>query len=355
MENKHLTYFKVENFKRFESLEVNNIGQFNLIVGDNNVGKTSLLESLLFNEENYNQFLSNFFNALAQVRKIPFTQDLKNIDVFDYISLYKKNKKKPITFNYEFNQNGKNNLSIESTTKSNLTERELQDLNIKNVIHQTSNFLVKIVQNNKSDLRYTTFNKEIGSFEPYYPLACFGLSYQHDLINFFSQISKRTSSYNFLIEQLKPSIPDIVSIELSNAIVQDFLILAIRELNVEELRPISFYGDGLNKFFRYLLEIYLCEGRRLMIDEIDTGIHYSRMKKSFIALFNLAKQNNVQIFATTHSKECIKYFKEALEDLGYQDNARVIKLAEHKNKMVKAYTYTFEQFEQSIDNDNEIR
>ena len=41
----HLTYFKVENFKRFDSLELTDIGQFNLVVGDNNVGKTSLLES----------------------------------------------------------------------------------------------------------------------------------------------------------------------------------------------------------------------------------------------------------------------------------------------------------------------
>ena len=51
METKHLSYFKVENFKRFDSLEVNDIGQFNLIVGDNNVGKTSLLEALLFDDE----------------------------------------------------------------------------------------------------------------------------------------------------------------------------------------------------------------------------------------------------------------------------------------------------------------
>ena len=46
MSKEHLTYFKVENFKRCDSLELTDIGQFNLIVGDNNVGKTSLLESL---------------------------------------------------------------------------------------------------------------------------------------------------------------------------------------------------------------------------------------------------------------------------------------------------------------------
>ena len=65
MPNQHLTYFKVENFKRFESLEVKNIGQFNLIVGDNNVGKTCLLEALLV-DENPQQLLDNFYIALSK-------------------------------------------------------------------------------------------------------------------------------------------------------------------------------------------------------------------------------------------------------------------------------------------------
>jgi len=33
MKENHLTYFKVENFKCFNSFEMNDIGQFNLIVG----------------------------------------------------------------------------------------------------------------------------------------------------------------------------------------------------------------------------------------------------------------------------------------------------------------------------------
>lgn len=354
MENQHLTYFKVENFKRFESLEINDIGQFNLIVGDNNVGKTSLLESLLFDETNYNQFLSNLFNTLIQVRKIPF-QDQRQLDTFDYVSLFAKNKMKAIAFDYQFLGNNKKKLSLQVVTKSTLNAQELNTLNIKTVIHQTSNFLVKIKSENSEDLRFTTFYKEVGTYGMYYPMACFGLSYQQDLINFFSEVSKTTSGLNFLLDELKSLIPDIESIEISSAIIKDFFILAIREKNFDELRPISFYGDGLNKFFRYLLEIFQCVGKRLMIDEIDTGIHYSRMKDSFKSLFNLSKQNNVQLFATTHSKECLQYYKEAIEELGFQNKARIIKLVEHKNKQVKAYTYNYEQFEHSLDHDNEIR
>ncbi|WP_165764121.1 AAA family ATPase, partial [Flavobacterium covae] len=61
MSNNHLTYFKVENFKKFDALEVKNIGQFNLIVGDNNVGKTCLLEALLVEVRIDDDFLSGLF------------------------------------------------------------------------------------------------------------------------------------------------------------------------------------------------------------------------------------------------------------------------------------------------------
>ena len=65
MENQHLTYFKVENFKKFDSLEVKDIGQFNLIVGDNNVGKTCLLEALLIDSDD-SSLLNSWINILKK-------------------------------------------------------------------------------------------------------------------------------------------------------------------------------------------------------------------------------------------------------------------------------------------------
>ena len=64
-QNKHLSWFKVENFKCFEAFEMENIGQFNLIFGDNNTGKTTVLEALLFDDENFNQFLDNLYSTLS--------------------------------------------------------------------------------------------------------------------------------------------------------------------------------------------------------------------------------------------------------------------------------------------------
>src|ERR1700689_4716553 len=52
MNENNITRFEVSNFKKFDHLVVENIGQVNLITGDNNVGKTTLLEALLFSDDN---------------------------------------------------------------------------------------------------------------------------------------------------------------------------------------------------------------------------------------------------------------------------------------------------------------
>ena len=44
----------------------------------------------------------------------------------------------------------------------------------------------------------------------------------------------------------------------------------------------------------------------LLYDEIDTGLHYSVMSDMWKLVVRTAIQNNVQVFATTHSLDCLK-------------------------------------------------
>ena len=61
---------------------------------------------------------------------------------------------------------------------------------------------------------------------------------------------------------------------------------------------------------------------------------------------------------TTHNEECIKYFKDVLEEdlLEMQKDVRNITLVENvKTKIVTAHTYDFEQLEHALNIGNEIR
>ena len=62
MPNEHLSNFKIKSFRQFENLELSNLGQFNLILGDNNMGKISLLEALMFTVD-FDTYLKNLIFA----------------------------------------------------------------------------------------------------------------------------------------------------------------------------------------------------------------------------------------------------------------------------------------------------
>jgi len=95
----HLKDFRVKNFKRFKDFELNDIGDFNIIVGDNNVGKSTLLEALLFDGN-----MDIFFLRLLQILKeknIYFKEKDEN-DVSNYLSLYYNKFSQSKTINFSF-------------------------------------------------------------------------------------------------------------------------------------------------------------------------------------------------------------------------------------------------------------
>lgn len=70
----------------------------------------------------------------------------------------------------------------------------------------------------------------------------------------------------------------------------------------------------------YLYQLRRCTGKPIFIDEIENGIHYSVIKDIIKSLISSAKQNNNQIFATTHSQDVIRAINEIdskNEDIAY--------------------------------------
>lgn len=159
-----------------------------------------------------------------------------------------------------------------------------------------------------------------------------------------------------IIEKLKILIPNIEDIQIS---LQGNAVPTLETIHIDSdtPMPLSVIGDGANKIFRILLEIAVRKNKRLMIDEIDTGIHYSRLKNFWRSILTFADAYNVQIFATSHNIECLKYFKETLEEpelSKFQERSRIFSMKDI-NSQLKVYTYTFPEFQNCIDINLEMR
>lgn len=75
--------------------------------------------------------------------------------------------------------------------------------------------------------------------------------------------------------------------------------------------PLKTFGDGVNRLFGITLS--LCNARNgvLLVDEVENGLHYSVQTEIWRSVFRLAKDLNVQVFATSHSWDCVRAFQEA--------------------------------------------
>jgi hypothetical protein len=69
--------------------------------------------------------------------------------------------------------------------------------------------------------------------------------------------------------------------------------------------PIGSMGDGLWRMLGLALALTRSEGGVVLIDEIDTGLHYSVMRDMWEMVMATAQRLNLQVFATTHSSDCI--------------------------------------------------
>lgn len=363
MEKQHLTYFKIENFKRFDSFEMSNLGQFNLIVGDNNVGKTSVLEALTF-DEHAPKLLTNFwgitsFRGTYRFQKIRFEpDDIQQTrfweSVFKHLDLPIK-----ITTN-----DLPSSIIIELRPHLDLSDQEKALVNKLIIPVIPTNWLkVSYIDGTKQFLNDRSIPMVPAYFEganlntkqdiikTYVPFIPANISYRADLLDlYYLFVNPDRSNRKELERNLKLFIPTLEEIR-PHKISTDQEVVGVTLLNSNTIYPLTYFGDGTVKYVRFLLEMFISRNQRLMVDEMGAGIHFTRLKLYWKTVLQLCAQYRVQLFATTHSLECQQAFIEALEDSEmqqYQKDARNISLIENKQGEVKAVTYDFAQFEYAL-------
>lgn len=340
MNENHFTSFKIENFKRFKSLELKNLGQFNLIVGDNNVGKTSLLEALLFDKDGY-QFVQNLVKVLR----------LKDIGLLSNIDLSLLHNKETSQYTEQLS------ISIEPTFyKEDLSDEFNESILPFSLYFDSSGQLIWRSKYEKKELGAKGINISIANGLMYRtPYIPFGFLNEDLAIVYSTYLQGDRNKKKRIIKASQIIIPDLEDFEIQIRRDGKPEILVHRKDKNSSI-PLSMFGDGTIKLFRILFEAVVFERKRLMIDEIDAGIHFSRMKGFWISILQIFKEVDIQLFATTHNLEFLKYYSEALEELKSEDLGRVISLSENfKTKEVNAFTLEFKEFNSALEIGNDIR
>jgi hypothetical protein len=96
--------------------------------------------------------------------------------------------------------------------------------------------------------------------------------------------------------------------------------------------PLRTFGDGVNRLFGIILS--LCNARNgvLLVDEIENGLHYSVQTEIWRTIFRLSNALNVQVFATSHSWDCVRAFQEAAAES--PEDGVLIRLSKNETKII---------------------
>jgi hypothetical protein len=353
-----LDSLEIHNFRAFSELRIERLGRVNLITGKNNVGKTCALEALrLFASpasvallssllESRDQFdagvmsesrgLSKEFElAIERVYGTPgATSELKGRSKFPVEHLFHRNALNSvpslpvITVGPITPSNRTVSLTIQEdqdTPNSLLTRRKLE------IRFDGEKFDVELHDAARIHA-FGVFEKPV----PHVPV-CFvgapGLG-SYDAGRLWDDIAL-TPQEAHVIEALRLISPAV-----------DGLIMKPIEKNSEgrvpfvklkgETQPVSLrsLGDGMNRIFGIALALVNAKDGLLLIDEVENGIHYSVQSEIWKTIFHLARLLNVQVFATTHSYDCIKAFDEAARES--EDDGVLIRLARRNDQILVA-------------------
>lgn len=344
-----LNSLEIKNFRALKDFTINQLGQVNLIVGKNNSGKSSVLEALRIYAGKANYKLLTEI-AKSHDEKYPIEKQyqegelnkIDNISPFqDFFSgrTFPKNIEDIIIIG-EINSLDKS-LSIQHTfireielTVTNEIGKKERRIHKSPVIFPSTNDFEKITSEGfivghygHSKTVLIDFNdlktnpRNTNSFYIGNTLPCSLIPTRYIAIDELADIwdvIALTEGESAIKQALKIILPEFENlIFVNNQRVysgENQRSAKVKITGLPHPVPLKSLGDGMLRVLQLILKIFPAQGGILLIDEFENGLHYSVQEEVWHLLFTLAKQLDVQIFATTHSWDCVSSFaKVAIE------------------------------------------
>ncbi|WNL30711.1 AAA family ATPase [Aliarcobacter cryaerophilus] len=286
---KHFEEIEIKKYRIFENFKINGFKKVNIFVGLNNSGKTTLLEAiyLLSIQNDMKSFfefikLKNKFNALdiswlkAHIQKGEIKGTFNSVNV-------------GVNINNGPTEEDIDKIDYETTIE---IESRVDDEKRISVMHLFGSKDPQLHFKNIKYLCSTMFKS------PYF--------YSHnDLLNShaISVEKKVLEDILVFIRKIDNSIEKIELIEHYG--VKRFSVTSSK---FDKAKDLTSYGEGLQRIFEIALSFAYCKNGILLIDEIETAIHKSLLIDFTEFIQKFAEKFNVQVFITSHSKECIDAF-----------------------------------------------
>ncbi|MRG91343.1 AAA family ATPase [Polyangium spumosum] len=284
---------EIERFRGFSRLALSDLGRVNLVVGENNTGKTSLLEAITL--------LAN----PGMIKGLPglFRANAGDVDERFYRWLPKHGA-------------------------------EVEQSELRAQTSDPSERRVLLVKGGSTSaagsesMEHAWQQGDIHLFhdKAFTRLFVHAVSVQHrspdSMVDAFAATVRAYDDEQLLVSLLNQVDGRIRSVRLDAIESKPFIAV---DVGLRERIPLSQAGQGI---YRLVAIVSALIGRKpdiCFIDELENGIHYTALATVWKGVAEIAERLGIQVFATTHSRECLVAAHECFSERESYD-LRVIQL-----------------------------
>ena len=319
-----ITDLEISGYKGLRSLRLEGLKRITLIGGRNNAGKTSVLESIFTacdwgNPELLTRHLQwrgvDAFQANAEAWASAFS----GFDLNGKIQVKIKNSEGGReAFLAQVVEDGKGSLPTSSSTSMADNIRAPGEPSLRLAYTKASRPLfeaVVVVTRGVPPYAFKSSKASDSAPRAHYANARIRTPATEDAIRFgVLDQNKQTAP---VIESLRIIEPRLVGLSVIPIGPQSLLYADVEGLPRKV--PVNLLGDGITRLLSLLLQISNLQNGYLLVDEIENGFHHESLPRIWKAIYHAAKGQRCQIFATTHSYECLTAYSDALTDIATGD------------------------------------
>ena len=299
---------QISNFRCFDNLELDDLKTINLVVGRNASGKTAFLEALYFTLGSPAlAFKLRTWRGMGTALQFTELTESRNALWRDLFHKFEQNRVVYIGF--------KGTEQLERSVRISCRLRESQAVSTKKDTTGISDIPPITFSYFKGTKLLATvkpeFSADGGVVMANAPQPARGAFFPSVLpndpketANNFSNLSRKgeaqpiidsirkLTAYHFLKD---------LSIEISNDVPMVYASIH----GATEKMPLGLISTGLSRLVAYLVAIANSRGGIVIVDEIENGFYFESMKDIWEMLWEFCLIYDVQLFASTHSAECL--------------------------------------------------
>ncbi len=348
---------KFSNYRALHNLEIPSLRRINLIGGFNGSGKTTLLEGLFFMLDRRSPVSvarpANF-RGMNFAGKSSIEQIFSEQDTTKKMLIESGTSQGAVSMTIAFGK------PLHNTRTNVHSNGFLLPLPAQTSSHSNGLSIDVKINGKDDDLLWIEPKEDGHAFSPIrtglslLPIAVFLASNRsaiiQDLAHRFSVVV-REKKLNELIDVARDLDSDIVDMQLLHD--AGVTVLYVKK-NDEKLYPAPMMGDGFITLISISLMIMANPGGVILFDEFDSAIHHSVLSRVWSRIANLVRLYKCQIFAVTHSMDCIRAAFEGIEEARAESEFQYIRMHK-KNNQNFGVTYSHSELVEAIRADWEVR